>query len=112
METWGRISLSFEALLRDLAALASRRQRERGMQPTKWIAKWQTQLSLSVTIHVGRCLLDALPNDIQRRHSFGKSALIAVLTSWTVLRVSPLEVSLSWTETDDPVCRLRSDDPP
>ena len=69
----GRINLSFEAFLRDLATLASLRQHERGMQPTKWIAKWQTQLSLSVAIRVGRCLLDALPNDIQRGHSFGKS---------------------------------------
>ena len=74
METWGRISVSFEAFLRELATLASRRQRERGMQPTKWLCKWQTQLSLCVALHVGRCLLDALPGDEQRELSFGRFA--------------------------------------
>ena len=70
METWGRTSESFDALLVDLAALASRRQRERGMQPTRWLAKWQTQLSLGVAIHIGRALFDALSHD-RKREFFG-----------------------------------------
>lgn len=66
METWGRASEFFDALLIDLAALASRRQRERGMQQTKWLAKWRTQLSLSLAIHVGRALFDSLGQQHQR----------------------------------------------
>lgn len=71
METWGRTTEGFDALLDDLAMLASRRQRERGIHPTKWKVKWQTQISISLAIHVGRALFDALPNEVQRRHAFG-----------------------------------------
>ena len=73
MEIWGWISPSFEAFLRELATLASRRQRERGMQPTKWLSKWQTQLSLTVALNVGRCLLDAVPSGMQRDLIFGRA---------------------------------------
>ena len=71
METWGRTTVGFDALLDDLAMLASRRQRERGIYPTKWKVKWQTQISISLAIHVGLVLFDALPNEVQRRHAFG-----------------------------------------
>ena len=66
METWGRTSESFDSLLKNLAILVSRRQRERGVQPTKWLSKWQTQLSIVVAIHIGRALFDALSHDKKR----------------------------------------------
>ena len=62
METWGSIGSTFEGLLRDLAVLASRRQRERGMHPTNWYLKWTLQLSLCVALNVGKALLEALPS--------------------------------------------------
>ena len=65
METWGRFSRSLDALLEDLAGLAGRRQRDRGIQPTKWLLKWRTQISLCVALHIGRCILDALPKNVR-----------------------------------------------
>ena len=56
------MSKMFDAILAELAGLAGRRQRDRGMQPTKWLLKWRTQISLSVAMNVGRAILDALPN--------------------------------------------------
>ena len=44
METWGRFSETLDATLADLACLASRRQRDRGIQPTKWLDKWRAQI--------------------------------------------------------------------
>ena len=32
------------------------------MQPRKWLLKWRTQISLSIAMHVGRAILDSLPN--------------------------------------------------
>ena len=62
METWGSIGGTFEALLRDLAVMASRRQCERGIHPTNWYAKWTLQLSLCVTLNNGKVLFESLPN--------------------------------------------------
>ena len=62
METWGQIGNSMEALLREFAVLASNRQRGRGVQPTKWYMKWMMQISMNVAIHVGKCLLEAVPS--------------------------------------------------
>ena len=61
METWGYCGESLDALLRELAVLATRRQVERGVTPTKWLLKWQTHLSIAVAQSIGRCLIDALP---------------------------------------------------
>lgn len=61
METWGRSGEQIEALLRDLAVLATRRQQDRGVVPTKWYSKWILQISLSIAIHVGKALFEALP---------------------------------------------------
>jgi hypothetical protein len=61
METWGYCGESLEGLLRELAALATRRQVDRGVTPTKWFVKWQTHLSIAVAQSIGRCLSDALP---------------------------------------------------
>ena len=69
METWGFMGTSLEALLRDLAVLATRRQRERGVVPTKWFMKWTLQLSLSVALHVGKALLESLPTSERYYHT-------------------------------------------
>ena len=61
METWGSIGESMDALLRDLAVLATNRQRERGVHPTKWYNKWSVQVSLNVALHVAKFLLESLP---------------------------------------------------
>ena len=58
MEIWGSIGDSMDALLRDLAVLATNRQRERGVHPTKWYAKWSLQVSLNVALHVAKSLLE------------------------------------------------------
>ena len=62
METWGHTSRTLDAILVELAGLAGRRQRERGIQPTKWLQKWRTHISLVVAMHVGRAIVDALPS--------------------------------------------------
>ena len=62
METWGCMGESLDALLRDLAVLATNRQRERGIYPTKWCAKWSLQISLNVALHVAKSLLESLPS--------------------------------------------------
>ena len=44
------------------------------MQPTKWLIKWQTQLSMNVAIHIGRALFDALSHD-RKRDYFTRQSL-------------------------------------
>ena len=61
METWGFCGEALDGLLRELSVLATRRQVERRVTPTRWFLKWQTHLSVSVALHVGCCLVDALP---------------------------------------------------
>ena len=61
METWGHMGKHLTGLLGDLAGLASRRQRERGVQPTRWLQKWRTQISMSIALHIGRAIIDAIP---------------------------------------------------
>ena len=69
METWGGIGNSMETLLRELAVLASNKQLDRGVVPTKWFNKWTLQLSLSVARHVGKALLESLSNVEVFRHT-------------------------------------------
>ena len=61
METLGHTSRTLDAILVELAGLAGRRQRGRGIQPTKWLQKWRTHVSLVVAMHLGRTIVDALP---------------------------------------------------
>ena len=61
----GQFSKSLDALLEELAGLAGRRQRDRSIQPTKWLLKWRTQISLCVARDIGRCILNALPKDVR-----------------------------------------------
>ena len=61
METWGRIDDRLDDLLGEMAVLAAHRQRDRGIIPTRWRAKWRTLLSISAAMAIGRALLDAAP---------------------------------------------------
>ena len=64
------------------AGLAGRRQRDRGVQPTKWLLKWRTQISLCVAVHIGRCILDALPNDVRNYRHQHLSVPFSGADSW------------------------------
>ena len=61
METWGFMSKSLEDFLVEMNALAVQKQRDRGVLPTRWLMRWRTVISMSVTLHVARALLDSLP---------------------------------------------------
>ena len=65
VETWGRIDVRLDGLLDELAVLAAHRQRERGLLPTRWRAKWRTQVSVQLALGVARALLDAVPPGIK-----------------------------------------------
>ena len=41
METWGYFSACLDDVLVTFAGLGSRRQFDRGVQPTKWLQKWR-----------------------------------------------------------------------
>lgn len=64
-ETWGFVHVDFNYLLRDLATLASRRQIERGMLPTKWYSRWKLLISLRIPSFVGEAIFDSLPQCVQ-----------------------------------------------
>ena len=68
-ETWGHIGSEFDALLGDFAGLAGKKQRDRGIVPTKWLLKWRTHISIALALHVGRSILDAIP-DFDRHRRF------------------------------------------
>ena len=69
METWGSIGNSLEALLRELSVLASQRQRERGILPTKWFDKWSLQVSMNCARHIGKALLASVSVDEKYSHT-------------------------------------------
>ena len=54
LETWGRSSATLDTVLRDLAVLASQRQRDRGIYLTKWLLKW-LKLSQAVCLKLSVC---------------------------------------------------------
>ena len=60
-ETWGFIDPGLDRLLKELAVLAAQRQRDRGMVPTRWHARWRTQVSLQMALHLAKALLMAKP---------------------------------------------------
>lgn len=62
METWGHTSKTLDVILVELVGLACRRQRERGIRPTKWLQKWRTHISTVVVMHFGRAIVDVLPS--------------------------------------------------
>ena len=61
VETWGLIEEKMEALIDDLAVLASQRQRDRGLEPTRWKKRWLTILSAGLAMDIGLALLEAMP---------------------------------------------------
>ena len=61
VETWGYADARVEALFEELAALASQRQRDRGLLPGRWRARWRTQLSVGLAMDIGKALLAAIP---------------------------------------------------
>ena len=65
VETWGYIDSGLDTLLSELAVLAAQRQRDRGVQPTRWRPRWRTLLSISVAMSVAKALLDALPSHVK-----------------------------------------------
>ena len=66
-ETWGFIDPGLDNLLAELAVLASRRQRDRGLVPTRWLSKWRTQISSQLALHVSKALLMSLPSGVMPR---------------------------------------------
>ena len=62
METWGYIDDGLDALLAELAVLAAQRQKDRGVQPTRWRLRWRTLLSISVAMSCGKAILASLPS--------------------------------------------------
>ncbi|CAK0833046.1 unnamed protein product, partial [Prorocentrum cordatum] len=61
VETWGRVDAKLSNLLDELAVLAAQRQRDRGVLPTRWGARWRTLISVRLAMGVARALLDAAP---------------------------------------------------
>ena len=51
----------FDDLLAELAVLAAQRQRDRGQHPTRWLARWRTQISNQIAASMGKALLAAVP---------------------------------------------------
>ena len=51
----------FDNLLGELAVLASNKQRDMGQHPSRWLARWRTEVSLSIAVSVGKALLAAVP---------------------------------------------------
>jgi hypothetical protein len=60
LETWGFSESQLDALLDDLAVLAAQRQRDRGLQPTRWRLRWQTLIGVGVAMDIGKSILAAI----------------------------------------------------
>ena len=58
-ETWGYVHECLDDFLADIAVLASQRQVARGVHPTRWLARWRTQLSVQIARGLGRAILAA-----------------------------------------------------
>ena len=65
VETWGRIDDRLASLLDELAVLASQRQRDRGLLPTRWRAKWRTLISTKLAMSVASAILHAVPTHVK-----------------------------------------------
>ena len=61
VETWGRTDWRLNGLLDELAVLASHRQRDRGLVPTRWRARWRTLISVHLAMSVAKSILAAIP---------------------------------------------------
>ena len=65
VETWGHVDAKLDGLLADLAVLASQRQIDRGVQPTKWLSRWRTQISLQLAMSISKAILMAVPSHVR-----------------------------------------------
>ena len=61
VETWGYMHSDLDHLLGELAVLASQKQRDVGQHPSRWLARWRTEISVQIAINVGKALLTAIP---------------------------------------------------
>ena len=61
IETWVFADAALIALVDDIVVLASQRQRDRGIVPTRWRRRWLTSLSLGLALDVGKTILAAMP---------------------------------------------------
>ena len=92
METWGYIGKSFEGLLEELQGLAGRRQRDKGMVPTKWLLKWRTQLSLAVVLHTSRAIIGAIPKEpCDRREPLWRDGFNSLADGGLRIEASPFD---------------------
>ena len=57
----GHIHADLDAFLGELSVLASQKQRDVGQNPTRWLSKWRTEISLQLAISVGEALVAAVP---------------------------------------------------
>ena len=62
METWGYVDVHLDELLSELAVLATQKQRDRGVHPTRWRSRWRTLLSVHAAMHVSKAILAAIPS--------------------------------------------------
>ena len=65
LKTWGFSQSQLNALLDDLAVLAAQRQRDRGLQPTRWRLRWQALISVGVAMDIGKAILAAIPTQFK-----------------------------------------------
>jgi hypothetical protein len=70
LETWGYTDDKLVALVEELAVLASQRQRDRGLVPSRWRQRWLTALSLGMAIDLGKAILAAMPVHERPRAAF------------------------------------------
>ena len=60
MESWGRLGCVVDNLLLELHGLAQRRQRDRGINPTNWLIRWRTLMSVHLAMNAGRAIFDSV----------------------------------------------------
>jgi len=60
VETWGFADERLDELLQELATLAAQRQRDRGMVPSRWRARWRTMISIFLAMDIGKAILSSL----------------------------------------------------
>jgi len=61
VETWGTLDAKLDLLLAELDVLASRRQKERGIVPSKWRARRRTMISVHMAMHAAKAILTSVP---------------------------------------------------
>ena len=65
LESWGYTDAKVEALLDEFSVLASQRQRDRGLLPSRWRSRWRILLSVGLAMDIGKALLAAMPTHVK-----------------------------------------------